>query len=111
MAQAAEDQGLAEGVRTVARQMSPSELNPKLEEAVQNQPLLEQLLSFKVLGKAVAIGAVVALILFVLMSPVMAGLGLIVAFFASWFVLATRAVDKSRPVKSERDDAPGDDSE
>ena len=111
MAQAAEDQGLVDGVRTIAHQMSPSEINPKLEEAVQNKPLLEQLLSFKVLGKAVAIAAVVALILFVVMSPIMAGLGLIVVFFASWFVLAARGVDKARPVKSERDDDAPSDSE
>jgi Flp pilus assembly protein TadB len=111
VAQAAKDQGLGEGVRTIARQMSPSEINPKLEEAVQNQPLLEQLLSFKILGKAVAIAVVVALVLFVLLSPIIAGLGLLVAFFTSWLVLATHAVDKARPVKSKRDDASSDDSE
>jgi hypothetical protein len=104
VAQSAGSEGLGEGVRTVARQMSPSEINPKLEEAVQNQPLLEQLLSFKVIAKAVAVGAVVALILFVLFSPILAGLGLLVAFFVSWFAFATTAVDKARPVKSERDD-------
>ena len=60
----------------------------------------------------IAIAAVVALILFIVMSPIMAGLGLVVAFFASWLILATHAVEKARPVKSERDDdAPSDDSE
>jgi Flp pilus assembly protein TadB len=111
VAQAAEDQGLVEGVKVVAGQMRPKNLEPKLEEAMQNQPLLPQLLSFRVVGTAVAIAAVVALILYVLMSPILAGLGLVVAFFASWFVLATRGVDKSRPVSSERDDASSDDED
>ena len=92
--------------------MDSSEINPKLEEALQNQPLLEQLLSFKVLGKAVAVAAVVALILFVLFSPVLAGLGLVLAFFLSWYAFAAQAADRARPVNSERDDdAPGSDSE
>jgi hypothetical protein len=113
VAQTTENEGLGEGVRTVARQMSPSAINPRLEEAVQNQPLLEQLLSFKVLGKAVAVAVVVALIFLVLFSPIMAGLGLLVAFFVSWFAFATTAVDKVRPIDSERDDdadAPSSDS-
>jgi hypothetical protein len=96
----------------MAREVSPRKLEPKLEEAVQNQPLLEKLLSFNVLGKAVAVGPVVALILFVLLSPVLAGIGLLLAFFVSWYAFAATAADRVRPVDSERDDdAPSSDSE
>jgi Flp pilus assembly protein TadB len=85
---------MREGVREVAQQARPSEINPKLEEAVQNQPLLPHLLSFKVVLSAVAIGAVVALLLVLIASPMMAGMGLIVAFFGAWFGLATLSYGK-----------------
>jgi Flp pilus assembly protein TadB len=85
---------LRDGVRDIAQKARPSEVNPKLEEAMQNQPLLPHLVSMRVVLTAVAIGAVVALILYVLFSPMLAGLGLIVAFFAAWFGLAVRSHEK-----------------
>jgi uncharacterized membrane protein len=86
---------LREGAREVRDQARPSEINPKLEEAVQNQPLLPHLLSFNVVLKALAIGAVVALILFLLVSPMFAGVGLILVFFGAWFGLATLSYGKA----------------
>ena len=86
---------LREGFREVRDHARPSEINPKLEEAVQNQPLLPHLLSFSVVLKALAIGAVVALLLFLLISPLMAGVGLIIAFFGAWFGLATLSYGKT----------------
>ena len=86
---------LREGFREVRDQARPSEVNPKLEEAVQNQPLLPHLLSFSVVLKALAIGAVVALILFLLVSPMFAGVGLILVFFGAWFGLATISYGKA----------------
>ena len=82
---------LREGVREVAQQARPSEINPKLEEAMQNQPLLPHLLSFRAIVLiAAGVGAVVALVLFLLISPMMAGVGLLLVFFATWFGLAVR---------------------
>ena len=86
---------LKEGFREVRDQARPSEINPKLEEAVQNQPLAPHLLDFKVVLKALAIGAVVALILFLLVSPMFAGIGLMIAFFGAWFGLATLSYGKA----------------
>ena len=86
---------LREGVRTVADEVRPSEINPKLEEAMQNKPLLPHLLSFNVVLKALAIGAVVALILFLLVSPMFAGIGLVLVFFGAWFGLATLSYGKA----------------
>jgi len=112
VAQASGGEGLGEGVRTMAREVSPSKLNPKLEEVVQSQPLLEQLLSFKVLGKAVAVAAVVAIVFYFLLSPILAGVGLVLAFFVSWYAFAAKGADRVRPVDSERDDdASSSDSE
>src|SRR4051794_684866 len=98
---------LREGAREVMHQARPSEINPKLEEAVQNQPLLPHLLSFKVVVGAVAIGAVVALVLLLLLSPMMAGVGLLVAFFGAWFGLATWSYGRA----SEQHSSGSDDSD
>lgn len=89
------DTSLRDGLREVRDQARPSAINPKLEEAVQNQPLLPHLLSFDVVFKAVAIGAVVALLMFVIASPMMAGVGLLISFFAAWIGLATYAYGKA----------------
>ena len=98
---------MREGVREVAQQARPSEINPKLEEAVQNQPLLPHLLSFKVVLGAVAVGAVIALILLLLASPMMAGIGLFIAFFGAWFGLATLSYGKASERRSS--ESSGDD--
>ena len=81
----AESQGVGEGVRTIAKQVSPSAIEPKLEEAMEKQPLLPHFLSFRVVGIAVAVGVVIALILTLLVSPMVGGLGLLIGFFA-WLV-------------------------
>jgi hypothetical protein len=99
---------LREGVREMREELRPGDVKPKLEEAVQNQPLLPHLLSFPVVLKALAIGAVVAVILFVLVSPLFAGVGLLFAFFGSWFGLATlsygKAADREKEEKAEEEE-------
>jgi hypothetical protein len=92
---------LREGVRDVAHQARPAELDAKLDEAMQNKPLLVHLVSMRVVLTAAAIGAVVALIFFLLLSPMLAGLGLILAFFAAWFGLAVREHEQATPAPSE----------
>jgi hypothetical protein len=91
---------LREGVRQVRDQARPSEINPKLEEAVQNQPLLPHLLAFDVVLKALAIGAAVALILFLLASPIFAGVGLMIAFFGAWIGLSVISYGKAEDRKA-----------
>ncbi len=112
------DETLREGIRSVRDQARPSELNPKLEEAMQNQPLLPHLVDLRVVLTAVAIGGVVALILLVLMSPMMAGVGLLIVFFAAWFGLAVRDYSRAesrrearRPRDDEDDEAEDEDED
>ena len=105
------DETLREGVRTVADQARPSQLNPKLEEAMQNQPLLPHLVDMRNVLFAAAIGAVVAIILLLLISPMMAGLGLLVAFFAAWFGLALRDYGHARERHEAEREARGEDGE
>jgi hypothetical protein len=103
-----QDQSLGDGLRTMARQMSPSEIDPKIEEAFEKQPLIPHLLSFRVVVTAVVIGAVVALVLSLLVSPVLGGIGLLVAFFAAWFIGANRSYGQRRPTKDEGSEDDGD---
>ena len=93
---------LKDGVRTVANEVRPSEINPKLEEAMQNKPLLPHLVNMRNVLLAAAIGLVVALILFILMSPMMAGVGLLIVFFGAWFGLATRDYGQADAAREER---------
>jgi hypothetical protein len=103
---------LKEGFREVRDQARPSEINPKLEEAVENQPLAPHLLDFKVVLKALAIGAVVALILFLLVSPMFAGVGLLLVFFGAWFGLATLSYGKAEERReAEKNDDEEDEDE
>ncbi len=96
---------LREGFKEVRDQARPSEINPKLEEAVQNQPLLPHLLSFSVVLKALAIAAVVALLLFLIASPIFAGIGLLFVFFGAWFGLAALSYGKASERSSSESDA------
>jgi hypothetical protein len=108
------DTTLREGFREVRDQARPSEINPKLEEAIQNQPLLPHLLSFDVVLKALAAGAVVALLLFLLLSPMFAGVGLLLVFFGTWIGLSVvsygkaedrKAAEKKREAEEEDEEA------
>ena len=103
------DNSLKDGVRTVANEVRPSEINPKLEEAMQNQPLLPHLVNMRNVLIAAAIGLVVALILFILLSPMLAGVGLLIVFFGAWFGLATRDYGRADAAREERQSREGDD--
>jgi Flp pilus assembly protein TadB len=93
---------LRDGVRDIADQASPRELDAKLEEAMQNKPLLVHLLSMRVVFLAAAIAAAVALIFYLLFSPMLAGVGLVLAFFVAWFGLAVREHENARPAAVQR---------
>src|SRR4051794_37740753 len=99
---------LREGVREVAQQARPTDVNAKLEEAVQNQPLLPHLLNFKWIGIALVAGLVVAAIVTVLLAPTMGGMALLLVFFGTWVGLGLRdygrATERSSSSGSDEDD-------
>ena len=105
------DQTLRDGIREVKEQARPSEINPKLEEAMQNQPLLPHLVDMRNVLIAAGIAAVFALLLFLLLSPMMAGVGLLLVFFAAWFGLALRDYGRASEAREARrsDDEEDDD--
>jgi Flp pilus assembly protein TadB len=91
---------MREGLRTIAHEARPSELEPKLEEAMRNQPLLPHIVEPRNVLRAAAIGLGVALLLYLIFSPMLAALGLIVAFFAAWWVLVARGYEKKRSAEN-----------
>ena len=105
------DQTLRDGMREVKDQARPSEINPKLEEAMQNQPLLPHLVDMRNVLIAAGIAAVVALLLFVLLSPMLAGVGLLLVFFAAWFGLALRDYGRASEAREARRSDDEDDDE
>jgi type IV secretory pathway TrbD component len=102
---------MREGVREVTQNMRPSEINPKLEEAVQNQPLLPHLLSVRPIAIALAAGAVVAAILFFLVAPMVGGIGLLLVFFGTWIGLSARDYAKADEERERKRDDEDDDED
>jgi hypothetical protein len=76
--------------------MRPARLNENLESAVRERPLLTHLLDLRIVARAVAIAAVVALLLWLIAGPALAAIGLLVAYFGGWYALASLSYDRRR---------------
>jgi len=88
------EQSVGEGMREM---LAPGNVNERLEEAVDERPLIKHLLDFGIVGRALLIAAVLTIIALILFSPMIAGIVLILSFFASWVLLAVRSYEKRRP--------------
>lgn len=91
-----EDDGMADHARELRREFSPSKLNETLDEAVRERPMLDHVLDLGIVGRAVAIGAVGALILWILVGSGAAAIALVLLFLGSWYVLAQLSFDRRR---------------
>ncbi|HEX8074465.1 MAG TPA: hypothetical protein VF545_05740 [Thermoleophilaceae bacterium] len=107
----ADDPGLGEHARELRREFSPAKLNESLEEAVEEQPLLDHLLDLGVVARAVAIGVVAGLVLWLLVGPGAAAIALVVLFLGSWYGLAQLQYDRRRPTRAADGDADEDEGE
>jgi Flp pilus assembly protein TadB len=87
---------MADHARELRREFSPSKLNETLDEAVRERPMLDHVLDLGIVGRAVAIGAVGALILWILVGPGAAAIALVLLFLGSWYVLAQLSFDRRR---------------
>jgi uncharacterized membrane protein len=81
--------------------------NAKLEETVREKPFLQHLLDLRLVVRAVVLGLVAAVIMWLLVGPASAGLTLLLVFFASWFVLARVSYDKRRESEPADEDGEG----
>lgn len=93
------------------RDFSPARANEKLEEVVKDKPLLDHLLDLGIVARAVAAAAIVALILWLLIGPGAAAIGLVLVFAGTWYGLAQRSYNKRRPTKAADKDEEEDDDE
>jgi len=90
--------------RTLRRDLSTDKLDRKLSEAMKSQPLARHAVELPVVGRAVLVAAVATLIVALLLSPKLGAVVLIVVFFASWAIFATRSYGRRRSTKPSGDD-------
>lgn len=102
-----EEPGLGDHARELKREFSTAKLSETLDEAVKERPLLDHLLDIGIVLRAVAIGVIGALILWLLIGPGAAAVALVVLFLGSWYGLAQRSYDQRRPTRPahDRDDS------
>lgn len=101
MAETAQTTGaIRESWEHVREQASPQRVERRLDEAVRDKPLIPHLLDLRVVGKAVAIAAVLAAIVSLLLSPKLGAIVLVVAFGIGWVALANRRYNRRRPTSS-----------
>ena len=91
-------------------ELSPDRVEKKLQEVVEERPKAKHLLDFAIVGKAVLIAVVVALLLWLIFSPQLAGIALIVVFLGAWLGLAQLSYDRRRKTRDTREDDGDDDS-
>ena len=106
MAEKAEEQqggGMRQAVSEVRRDMSVEKVDERLQEVVSEKPLVRHLLDLRTVLTAVAVSVVLALITMLLFSGRLAGLVLLVSFFATWVLLAQRRYEERRETRDASD--------
>ncbi|MFL5909343.1 MAG: hypothetical protein ACJ768_02070 [Gaiellaceae bacterium] len=93
----AEGTEIRQGVRDM---LSPEEANERLERAVAERPLARHLIDLRIVVRAVLIAAVLTLICLILFSAVLAAVVLVISFFATWILLASRSYEQRRPTRA-----------
>jgi Flp pilus assembly protein TadB len=88
--------------------MTPERLNDTIESTVAERPLLQHLLDFRIVGRALAIAVVVALIVWLIVGPALAAIVLLLVYFGGWYALAQRSHDQRRPSRPADEDADTD---
>jgi hypothetical protein len=88
--------GIRRAVSEMRSDMSVEKMDERLNEAISERPLMRHLLDMQIVLRAVLIAGVAALIVLIILSARLAGLVLILAFFAAWIFLALRSYEKRR---------------
>lgn len=93
-------EGLRDGAREMREDMSRDKLEGRLNDAVDERPLVRHLIDLGVVVRALAIAAVLCLVVSLLLSPKLGALVLVLAFFGAWLALASRQYNRRRPTKA-----------
>jgi flagellar biosynthesis component FlhA len=99
-----EQPGLGEQAKALREDMSPSKLNEKLEEVIEERPKTAHVLDFAIVGRALLAAAVIAVILGLLIGWPIAAIALVVVFFGGWLLGAQLSYDRRRPTRDASDD-------
>jgi hypothetical protein len=86
-------------MRELREDVSRDNLESRLQDTVEEKPLLRHLLDLRVVFKAVAIAVVFALIVGLLLSFKAASIPFVLVFFGAWFALAAREYNRRRPTE------------
>ncbi len=89
-------------VSEMRRDMSVEKMDERLREVASDKPLVRHLLDTRTLVKAIAVAAALTLLTMLLFSVQLAGLVLLVSFFAAWLLLASRSYEKRRGTQDVR---------
>ena len=104
MAQQIDTGEIREGARALRGDISREKINDRLEDMVSDRPMVEHLLRWKIVLRAVAVAVVIALIFLVFGHPRMGAVLMVLAFFGTWLFLGARSYERRRPTKPADDD-------
>ena len=93
------DTGLGAQARALREDLAPGKIEEKLEAVVEERPKTRHLLDFSIVGKAVLIAAVVALIVWLVIGPKLAAIALVVVFVGTWLGMANMSYERRRTTK------------
>jgi hypothetical protein len=99
-----------DGARELREDVSREKIDRRLSDAVEERPLVQHMLRWPVVLRAVAVAAVVALVFLVLGHPRMGAVLMVLSFFGAWAFFAARGYDKRRPTKPADENEEEDDS-
>ena len=88
--------------RALREEFSPDRVEKKLQEVVEERPKARHLLDFSIVGKALLAAVVVALLLWLIFSPQLAGIALVVVFLGAWLGMAQLSYDRRRETREAR---------
>src|SRR5918997_6530649 len=91
--------GMREQAQALREDLAPDRIEQKLEEVIEERPKAKHLLDFSIVGKAVLAAVVVALILWLIFSPQLAAIALVVVFLGVWLGMAQLSYDKRRETR------------
>jgi hypothetical protein len=94
--------GIGGHARALREDLAPDKLEDKLQEVIEERPKAKHLLDFAIVGKALLAAVVVALVLWLLFSPKLAAIALVVVFVGAWLLMAQLSYDKRRETRDTR---------
>ena len=98
--------GIGEHARALREDFAPDKLEGKLQEVIEERPKTRHMLDFAIVGKALLAAVVVALVLWLLFSPQLAAIALVVVFVGGWLLLAQLSYEKRRETRDTQDADP-----